>query len=181
MDYIDTGLFLDHRLTREMVGKSARFRRGRAGRTHAEPVPVTPAVSRYAASAGLHDSCRPVEHVPIGPSGTSGSTPWRRPPIPSGRTLSRFLSRNPGGPVRTGGGGGPADLLEQQVDRGGLAPLAPRDGSGRSGLDNFRRFKLNTDAVTRAGYSFRDHRPTILPEYRNSRRIHACWRLVRAD
>ena len=194
-DYIDTGLFLDHRLTREMVREEcARFRErtGRGARM-LNLFCYTGSFSVYAASAGASTTSVDLSNTYL----DWAQRNFRLNGLGAGHRFLRsdvveFLSRNPGGPYELAVVDPPTFSNSKSTEEDWevltgharvLESLAPAMAPGGVVYfsTNFRRFKLNTDAVTRAGYSFREITSrTIPPEYRN-RRIHACWRLVRAD
>ena len=187
-DYLDTGLFLDHRPLRLRIADEARG--------HALPQPVRLHRRRHRARRrrprAHHDDRGPVGHVPAVVCGQSRrrtgspgrSTGWCRPmrwhgwkatranttwssatrrrfPTPSGRRTSTSRREH----VR---------LL-----RAAVARLA-RDGVLYFS-NNFRRFRLDADAI--AGFArVEDISPaTIPPDFERNPRIHRCWRLRRLD
>ncbi len=204
-DYVDTGLFLDHRLTRAMVREES------AGRRMLNLFCYTGSFTVYAASGGavattsvdlsntyLDWAGRNLELNNLEWWGEDGRTE-AAPPI-AGHRLVRadvmdWLRRQKPGP----GGAGAYDLVVVDpptfsnskrtddvfdVQRDYVEMLRLIAGLMSPGgvvyfSNNNRRFKLDEAAVVAAGFSGREiSRRTVPSEYRNQR-IHRCWRLVR--
>jgi 23S rRNA (guanine2445-N2)-methyltransferase / 23S rRNA (guanine2069-N7)-methyltransferase len=196
-DYIDTGLFLDHRLTREMVRKEA------TGRRVLNLFCYTGSFTTYAASGGAASS------MSVDLSNTY--LEWARRNLGLNNLYSNkhefvrsdvmeFLSE-----LRTRqqvlGDAHLFDLAIVDPPTFSNSKTTERDwevGDAHvelftllSGLmpiggvvyfsTNFRKFKMNEEGVLAAGFSVREiSRRTVPPEYRNER-IHRCWRMVRVD
>lgn len=187
-DYVDTGLFLDHRLTRQMVREQA------AGRRVLNLFCYTGSFSVYAAAGGAAS----VTSVDLSNTYLS----WlernlRHNQLLDGRqrivredTLE-FLRAHARGPqydlviadpptfsnsARTEEDWEVAtDYAELLALIGGV--LAP--GGVVYFSNNYRRFKLDEAAVSAAGLSAREiSKQTVPPEYRNDR-IHRCWRMIK--
>ena len=196
-DYIDTGLFLDHRLTREMVRKES------VGKRVLNLFCYTGSFTTYAASGGASSS------MSVDLSNTY--LEWARRNLGLNNLYSNkhefvksdvmeFLSEmlNRRGAV---GHPGMFDLAivdpptfsnskttERDWEVGDahvelftlLGALMPIGGVVYFST-NFRKFKLNDEGIAAAGFSAREiSNRTVPPEYRN-RRIHRCWRMVRVD
>jgi 23S rRNA (guanine2445-N2)-methyltransferase / 23S rRNA (guanine2069-N7)-methyltransferase len=189
-DYLDTGLFLDHRITRGMVEKDA------AGKRFLNLFGYTGAFTVYAAAGGaaetttvdLSSTYSQWAERNLKLNGFSGS---RHQIIRS--DAMRFLRR------MIPGHGGEFDLAVVDpptfsnskntpniwdVDRDHvellnlvLQRLAP--GGKIYFSTNFRKFKFRGDEIH--GATIREiSRQTVPPDFRN-KRIHRCWILVRAD
>jgi 23S rRNA (guanine2445-N2)-methyltransferase / 23S rRNA (guanine2069-N7)-methyltransferase len=189
-DYVDTGLFLDHRLTR------ARVREESAGKRVLNLFCYTGAFTAYAAAGGASRT------VSVDLSNTYLA--WAE------RNLSL---NNLTGPAHALVRSDTMAFLEDPRTRAeGLFDLAVVDpptfsnssmteedwtvADGHRELltrlasllspggvvyfsNNYRRFKLDEDSLRVAGYTIREiSAQTVPPEYRN-RRIHRCWRLVK--
>lgn len=187
-DYIDTGLFLDHRLTRQMVREQA------SGARFLNLFCYTGSFTAYAAAGGAAST------TSVDLSNTY--LDWARRNLAHNRLAGpnhRFVRSDVLEFLRTHPPGAHYDLAvvdpptysrskatEEDWDVGEdhtelitrtLALMAP--GGVIYFSTNYRRFKLNEDALARAGASIREiSAQTVPPEYRN-RRIHRCWRLVR--
>lgn len=186
-DYVDTGLFLDHRLTRAMVRDEAR------GSRFLNLFCYTGSFTVFAAAGGAEST------TSVDLSNTYLS--WTRRNLElnhlwsSSHTLVRegvleFLDSSEAGrgytlavvdpPTFSNSksteddwevGRDQADLFERLIPR-----MAP--GGVIYFSNNFRRFKLDEATLGRLGVAAREiSSRTIPPEYRN-RRIHRCWRLV---
>lgn len=188
-DYVDTGLFLDHRLTRGTVREQA------SGKRFLNLFCYTGAFTVYAASGGaasttsvdlsntyLEWAWRNLEH-----NGLAGA---RHRMVRS--DVLEFLGRH----ARPAGG--VYDLVvvdpptfsrskateedwEVAVDHAELfRRLSPLLSPGAVVYfsTNFRRFALDEAVLGELGMSWREiSGQTVPPEYRN-RRIHRCWRIV---
>ncbi|MBX3357909.1 MAG: bifunctional 23S rRNA (guanine(2069)-N(7))-methyltransferase RlmK/23S rRNA (guanine(2445)-N(2))-methyltransferase RlmL [Phycisphaeraceae bacterium] len=187
-DYIDTGLFLDHRLTRQMVREQA------AGKRVLNLFCYTGAFTVYAAAGGARET------TSVDLSNTY--VDW------AGRNLG--LNGLAGPSHRLVRSDVKEFLLSQRARAQGLYDLAvvdPPTFSNSTSTEedwevlhghvpllttlaplmspggvvyfstNFRRFKLDERSIAEAGLSSREiSNRTVPPEYRN-RRIHRCWRL----
>ncbi|MGA2031640.1 MAG: bifunctional 23S rRNA (guanine(2069)-N(7))-methyltransferase RlmK/23S rRNA (guanine(2445)-N(2))-methyltransferase RlmL [Thermoguttaceae bacterium] len=187
-DYLDTGLFLDHRITRGMVREAA------AGKRFLNLFAYTGAFSVYAAAGGaesttsvdlshtyldwagrnmeLNGFCGP-EHVRIcddapGFLESRGRRPLFDLAVVDPPTFSNSKKLD--------------EFWDIQRDHAALlARLLPlmTPGGVIFFSTNFRRFKLAEAEL--AGATIREiSRQTVPPDFRN-RRIHRCWRLVRAS
>jgi 23S rRNA (guanine2445-N2)-methyltransferase / 23S rRNA (guanine2069-N7)-methyltransferase len=186
-DYVDTGLFLDHRLTRQMVREAA------AGRRFLNLFGYTGAFTVYAAAGGA------AETTTVDKSATY--IDWARENLELNGFvgLEHQLVRSD---IREFMGG-----LSQR-DRWDLVVVDPPTFSNTKGADefwdtqrdhapllkelaghvaaggvvffstNFRRFKLDEDSLS-ANYTIRDITRQTIPEDFRNQRIHKCWRLVR--
>lgn len=186
-DYVDTGLFLDHRITRSMVREEAK------GKRFLNLFGYTGAFTAYAAAGGA------VSTVTVDLSNTYLDWAERNLGLndlggPTHRFIRRdaveYLSRLPEEPCFDLAVVDPptfsnskrtddvwdiqrdhVSLLKavfQRIEPGGVVYFST----------NFRRFKLaeaELDGVTIREIS----RQTVPPDFRN-RRIHRCWRMVRA-
>jgi 23S rRNA G2069 N7-methylase RlmK/C1962 C5-methylase RlmI len=185
-DYVDTGLFLDHRNTRQMVRERA------AGKRFLNLFAYTGSFSVYAAAGGAAST------TTVDKSATY--TDWARenfelngfvdPPHRVVRSdIRAFLSSlrsdhhwelavvDP--PTFSNTKGAEVDWDVQRDHAELLQELAPHIALGGSVYfsTNFRRFKLDEAAL--GDYSVRDiTRQTIPEDFRNGR-IHKCWLLVR--
>ncbi|MEZ6089423.1 MAG: bifunctional 23S rRNA (guanine(2069)-N(7))-methyltransferase RlmK/23S rRNA (guanine(2445)-N(2))-methyltransferase RlmL [Pirellulaceae bacterium] len=186
-DYVDTGLFLDHRLTRAM------FRGEASGKSVLNLFAYTGAFSVYAADGGAamtttvdwsntyldwarrnmalngFDSLQhryrresAIDFIAQHPVETTYDLAIVDPP-----TFSNSKRTEDVWEVQSGY----ASLLN------GLMPLM-HSGGVIYFSSNFRRFKFDTDAF--ADCTIREiSTQTVPPEYRN-RRIHRCWRIVKS-
>ncbi len=186
-DYLDTGLFLDHRITRSMVRSMAQ------GKRFLNLFAYTGAFSVYAAAGGAEsttsvdlsntylgwaeqnmglngfagdahhfvraDAMRFLKHRPrLGAYDLAVVDP---PTFSNSKRLDRFW-----------------DVQRDHVEL--LNRLLPWMAPGGVIFfsTNFRRFKFAADLV--AGATIREiSRQTVPPDFRN-RRIHRCWRIVRS-
>lgn len=189
-DYIDTGLFLDHRQTRQMVREQA------AGKRVLNLFCYTGSFTVYAASGGCTSSvsvdlsntylawakrnmqlnalfspahravCADVmeflrEHPKPGPEGAYDLVITDPPTFSNSKSLQDDWEV----------GMKHAEMLQLLVPL--LSPQASVFFS-----NNYRRFKLDESAVAAAGLSIREITSRTIPaEYRN-RRIHRCWKFV---
>jgi 23S rRNA (guanine2445-N2)-methyltransferase / 23S rRNA (guanine2069-N7)-methyltransferase len=191
-DYVDTGLFLDHRLTRQMVRERSR------GKRLLNLFCYTGSFTVYAAAGGAASS------VSVDLSNTYLEWANRNMALNMlGRAEHRFVrsgvlefldAHAPAGPQ------GAYDLMVIDPPTFSNSASTERDWDVQTshvelltkaarllspdGLvyfsTNFRRFKLDEGALASAGLSARDiSAQTIPPEYRN-RRIHACWIIRRS-
>ena len=186
-DYLDTGLFLDHRITRSLVRDES------AGRRMLNLFAYTGAFSVYAAAGGAKSTTTvdlsntyldwARENMAI--NGFDGSEHrFVRSDAPS------FLLDYPPGSVwdlavvdpptfsNSKMVEGDWDVLTRHVKL--LTNLAQRMSPG--GViyfsNNFRRFKLDEPALAEAGLSVREITNKTIPEDFRNKRIHRCWRLL---
>jgi 23S rRNA G2069 N7-methylase RlmK/C1962 C5-methylase RlmI len=185
-DYVDTGLFLDHRTTRQMVRERA------AGKRFLNLFAYTGSFSVYAAAGGA------VSTTTVDKSATY--IDWARENL----AINEFT-----GPthelVRSDIRAYLDDLRPQ--DEWDVAVVDPPTFSNTKGIEsdwdvqrdyatllnqlaphivscgvvyfstNFRRFKLDEAALS--GYQIRDITRQTIPEDFRNKRIHACWQLTR--
>ncbi|MEX2092427.1 MAG: bifunctional 23S rRNA (guanine(2069)-N(7))-methyltransferase RlmK/23S rRNA (guanine(2445)-N(2))-methyltransferase RlmL [Pirellulales bacterium] len=187
-DYVDTGLFLDHRLTRQMVREAA------AGKHVLNLFAYTGSFSVYAAAGGA------VSTTTIDKSATY--VDWARENL----ALNGFTGpehRLVQSDIREF-----VDTLKPR-DRWELVVVDPPTFSNTKDAEdvwdvqrdhaellgrlaghivpggvvyfstNFRRFKL--DEASLADYAIREITQQTIPEDFRNQRIHACWRLVRRE
>lgn len=212
-DYIDTGLFLDHRLTRQMVRDNverlaARASQERRAIRFLNLFCYTGSFTAYAA-AGAAAASTTIDTTSVDLSNTYLDWAERNLALNALKTRGshRFIKSDvlefldtharpgPGGV----GGEGRYDLAvvdpptfsnsksteeDWEVLHGHarvlelLGPLMAPAGVVYFST-NFRRFKLNEDAVAAAGFAAREiTTQTLPPEYRN-RKTHRCWRLTK--
>lgn len=191
-DYIDTGLFLDHRLTRQMVREQS------AGKRFLNLFCYTASFTVYAASGGAtastsvdlsntyldwaernlrlnsisdigtaHRLVRSdvIEFLRAHPQQTGGCYDLA---IVDPPTFSNSKSTREDWEVASRHGE-MLSLLSPLMAPGGLVYFST----------NFRKFKLDTETVAAAGYEARDiSARTVPPEYRN-KKVHHCWRLTK--
>jgi len=188
-DYIDTGLFLDHRLTRQMVRDQS------AGKRLLNLFCYTGSFTVYAAAGGAAAT------TSVDLSNTY--LDWAKRNLTINRLqdgpheliksdVLAFLGaqrRGPGGnydlavidpPTFSNSTSTDQDWDVQYRHVELLSLVAPLMSPGGVVYfsTNFRRFKLDHPGVTAAGFEIRDlSARTVPPEYRN-RRIHQCWRLT---
>ena len=185
-DYLDTGLFLDHRFTRGLIRQLAR------GRRFLNLFAYTGTASVYAADGGATAT------TSVDSSGTYLS--WAR---------ENLVLNNCGGNRHAGIRAECVEWLKQEKQRYGLIFLDPptfsnsRDRAGDFDLqrdhvelvrrcaehlehdgilifsNNFRKFKLDTDALS--PLRIEDITKETIPEdFSRNPRIHLCWRITRS-
>ena len=187
-DYVDTGLFLDHRITRSMVGEAAR------GKRFLNLFGYTGAFTVYAAAGGAQST------VTVDLSNTY--LEWAKRNMwlndlagPSHRFVSSdgmsFLADLPDVPCYDLAVVDPPTFSNSKktqsfwdVQRDHvrllnclLARMVP--GGIVFFSTNFRRFKL-AEAELQGAVVREITRQTVPPDYRN-RRVHRCWQIVRGD
>jgi 23S rRNA (guanine2445-N2)-methyltransferase / 23S rRNA (guanine2069-N7)-methyltransferase len=185
-DYVDTGLFLDHRLTRQMVRQAA------AGTTFLNLFAYTGAFTVYAAAGGAKRT------VSVDLSRSYLDWAWQNMRL-NGFTGNEhtFLASDVGQFVRQHAAGEVYDLVvldpptfsnskrteqdwEVQNDAASLLndllPLV-RPGGIIYFSNNFRRFRF--DPRTVAAAEVHEISNQTVPEDFRNRRIHRCWRIVR--
>ncbi|RIK83132.1 MAG: bifunctional 23S rRNA (guanine(2069)-N(7))-methyltransferase RlmK/23S rRNA (guanine(2445)-N(2))-methyltransferase RlmL [Planctomycetota bacterium] len=186
-DYVDTGLFLDHRITRSMVRNDAQ------GATFLNLFAYTGAFTVYAAAGGAAETTS-VDLSPMYLEWAETNLRLNGFDGPQHR-LRRADAR---GYLATVGGKPRFDLAvvdpptfsnskrlneDWDVQRDHAALLAQvlrvmRPGGVVYFSTNSRRFKLDETAL--AGTTYREiTRQTIPEDFRNAR-IHRCWRIVKA-
>lgn len=187
-DYLDTGLFLDHRITRDMVRKEA------AGKRFLNLFCYTGAFSCYAA-AGKAASVVSVDLSPNYLEWAEANMELNgffAPEFPADYVkadVMKFLSRvddnsfdlcvcDP--PTFSNSKSTEQDwdvqkchvallrLLAQKMSPGGVVYFS----------NNFRRFKLDEEALSDL-YSIRDYTARTLPEDFRNKHIHQCWRMIK--
>ena len=188
-DYVDTGLFLDHRITRQMVREAA------AGKRFLNLFGYTASFTVYAAAGGAATT------TTVDKSATY--IDWARKNLELNgfvgpqhqlvrsdiRSVCResFAAR-PMGPGRRR----PADVFQHQRHgrRSGTCSATTRSccSGWRAHIapggivffsTNFRRFKLDEAAL--GDYTIRDITRQTIPEDFRNQRIHKCWKLVRRE
>ncbi|MCC7476594.1 MAG: bifunctional 23S rRNA (guanine(2069)-N(7))-methyltransferase RlmK/23S rRNA (guanine(2445)-N(2))-methyltransferase RlmL [Pirellulales bacterium] len=187
-DYIDTGLFLDHRITREMVRQAAK------GTRMLNLFAYTGAFSVYAAAGGA------VSTTSVDKSATY--TAWARENLelngfsgPAHRIvqsdLREFMARlSPGevwdlavvDPPTFSNTKGYEDDWDIQRDHGELLRQLAKHLSPNAVVffsTNSRRFHLNEAAL--GDYVVRNITRQTIPEDFRNERIHQCWKLIRMD
>jgi 23S rRNA (guanine2445-N2)-methyltransferase / 23S rRNA (guanine2069-N7)-methyltransferase len=189
-DYMDTGLFLDHRLTRKMVGDQAK------GKRFLNLFCYTGAFTVYAAAAGAKST------VSVDLSNTyldwaernlRHNGLWGQQHTFVRDDVMEFLAKHPkprpgmgydlavvDPPTFSNSKSTEIDWEVAQTHPDLLRMLVPlmEKGGVIYFSTNYRRFKLNEDALKALGLSWREiSKQTVPPEYRNER-IHRCWRLV---
>jgi 23S rRNA (guanine2445-N2)-methyltransferase / 23S rRNA (guanine2069-N7)-methyltransferase len=186
-DYIDTGLFLDHRLTRQMVREAAD------GKRFLNLFAYTGSFSVYAAAGGasstttVDKSATYVDWSRENLALNGFTDPPHRVIRNDIRAFFEGLSQNDvwdlavvDPPTFSNTKGAEDDWDVQQHHAPMLRDLAQYIVPGGIVFfsTNFRRFKLD-EAALAADYMIRDiSRQTIPEDFRNER-IHQCWRLTR--
>jgi 23S rRNA (guanine2445-N2)-methyltransferase / 23S rRNA (guanine2069-N7)-methyltransferase len=189
-DYVDTGLFLDHRLTRQMVREQS------AGKRVLNLFCYTGSFSVYAAAGGAAST------TSVDLSQTYLDWAQRNFTLNNLRgpqhqfvrsDVMEFLRDHP----RVQGGSYDLVIADpptfsnskrtdedwQVEDRHAemlelLSPLMS-DGGVVYFSTNYRKFKFDSHAAGLAGFAVREiSNRTVPPEYRN-RKVHYCWRLVK--
>ena len=185
-DYVDTGLFLDHRTTRSMVRDEA------AGKSFLNLFAYTGAFTVYAAAGGAKST----RSVDLSKSYLDWAWQNMRLNGFSGNE-HQFITADVGDFVRSHAPGEAYDLVvfdpptfsnSKRTDRDwnvqtdaiplliDLLPLV-RPGGTIYFSTNFRRFKFDPSALPVAQVHEISNQ-TVPEDFRN-RRIHRCWRLVR--
>jgi 23S rRNA (guanine2445-N2)-methyltransferase / 23S rRNA (guanine2069-N7)-methyltransferase len=185
-DYVDTGLFLDHRNTRQMVRERA------AGKRFLNLFSYTGSFSVYAAAGGA------VSTTTVDKSSTY--TDWTgenmqlngfggpehsivradiRTFLDGLRRVEQWDLAVVDPPTFSNTKGVELDWDVQRYHGGLLRQLAPHITSGGMVYfsTNFRRFKLDEAAL--GDYSIRDITRQTIPEDFRNERIHKCWVLAR--
>jgi 23S rRNA (guanine2445-N2)-methyltransferase / 23S rRNA (guanine2069-N7)-methyltransferase len=185
-DYVDTGLFLDHRLTRQMIRDAA------AGKRFLNLFGYTGAFTVYAAEGGATTT------TTVDKSATY--IDWARENLelngfsgPNHRLVRRDIESFVQGlsshdqwdlavvdPPTFSNTKGMEDVWDVQRDHAGLLRrLASHIVPGGTVFfsTNFRRFHL--DEMALGDYAIRDITRQSIPEDFRNQRIHQCWKLVR--
>jgi len=186
-DYLDTGLFLDHRITRSLVRDES------AGRRMLNLFAYTGGFSVYAAAGGAK-STTTVDLSNTYLDWAGDNMALNGFDGPEHRFVRSdapgFLLDYPPGSVWDLAVVDPPTFSNSKMVEGDwdvltghaelLTNLAER--MSRGGViyfsTNFRRFKLDEGALARAHLSVRDITSQTIPEDFRNKRIHRCWRLV---
>lgn len=186
-DYVDTGLFLDHRLTRQMVREAA------AGKHFLNLFAYTGSFSVYAAAGGaistttVDKSATYIDWAQANMALNGFTGPEQRFIRSDIREfLERLKPRDQWDlaivdPPTFSNTKDAEDVWDVQRDHAALlTTLADHITPGGIVFfsTNFRRFKLD-EAGLAEKYSIRDITRQTIPEDFRNERIHACWRLVR--
>lgn len=187
-DYIDTGLFLDHRLTRAMVRDESR------GKRLLNLFCYTGSFTVYAAAGGAA-STTSVDlsntYLEWAQRNLAHNRLWPGPHRLIRSDVREFLLSHPPGqhydlavidpPTFSNSKNTREDweVAEQHADVLELTSKLLSPGGVVYFSTNYRRFKLDEERLQTAGLQIREiSRQTVPPEYRNTR-IHRCWRLVK--
>lgn len=186
-DYLDTGLFLDHRTTRKMVAEEAAGRRvlNLFGYTGSFSVAAAVAGASETVSVDLSNTyldwtrrnlranrCDdPRRHRTVRDESRAFLDHWRGEPFELAVVDPPTFSRSAKSPHPWDVQEDHAELLET------LAELMVPDGVVYFST-NFRRFRLRDDVVGER-YQIREITKRTIPEDFRNQRIHRCWRLVR--
>ncbi len=185
-DYVDTGLFLDHRITRQMVRDEA------AGKTFLNLFAYTGSFTVYAAAGGAKRT------VSVDLSRSYLDWAWQNMQLNGFiGNQHKFVTQDVGEFVRNHPAGEMYDLVvfdpptfsnskrteddwNVQTDAvpllQQLLPLVRRGGVIYFST-NFRRFKLDPETIE-ASEVHEISKQTVPEDFRN-RRIHRCWRIIR--
>jgi 23S rRNA (guanine2445-N2)-methyltransferase / 23S rRNA (guanine2069-N7)-methyltransferase len=185
-DYVDTGLFLDHRLTRQLVRAAA------AGKRFLNLFGYTGAFTVYAAAGGaattttVDKSATYIGWARRNLELNNLAGPQHRLVRSDIRTFLDGLAPHDQwdlavvDPPTFSNTTGLADDWDVQAHHGALlqhlAPHISPDGVVLFST-NFRRFKLDETALS--DYAIRDITRQTIPEDFRNQRIHLCWQLVR--
>lgn len=185
-DYLDTGLFLDHRITRGMIRDMAK------GKRFLNLFAYTGSVSVYAAAGGARTTSVDLSNT---------YSAWCEDNLRLNRLAGRqhrvvrrdvwsFLEEDrarydlifldPPTFSNSKAMASSFDLQRDQVPllRATLARLAP--GGVLIFSNNYRRFRLNEDALS--GWRCQDiTQQTIPPDFARGRPIHQCWKITAED
>ncbi|MFA6045222.1 MAG: class I SAM-dependent methyltransferase [Phycisphaerales bacterium] len=187
-DYIDTGLFLDHRLTRAMVRDESRAKR------LLNLFCYTGSFTVYAAAGGA-TSTTSVDlsntYLEWAQRNLALNNFWPGPHRLVRSDVREFLATHPPGqhydlavidPPTFSNSKATKEDWEVAAQHAEVLELTSRllsPGGVVYFSTNYRRFKLDEDRIAAAGFTTREiSRRTVPPEYRNDR-IHRCWRLVK--
>lgn len=204
-DYIDTGLFLDHRQTRGMVRKDA------AGKRFLNLFCYTGSFTVYAAAGGAASTTSvdlsntyldwaqrnlalngfwPGKHRLV----KSDVLEFLRTPSQGARTGGEFASRDRSRassdeqydlvvidpPTFSNSKSTEEDWEVAKHHRDVFELLTPRLAPGAIVYfsNNYRRFKLDEDVLRGLGFSIREITNQTIPADFRNKRVHRCWRLV---
>jgi 23S rRNA G2069 N7-methylase RlmK/C1962 C5-methylase RlmI len=187
-DYIDTGLFLDHRLTRDMVRAEAARKRFLNLFCYTGAFTVHAAAGGAAASTSVDLSNT---YLDWAQRNLGLNNLWSKAHTLVRSDVLDFLRAHPrhgpaydlvvcDPPTFSNSKSTQEDWEVARAHTEVLALLAPLVSPGGVVYfsTNYRRFKLDDRAVAEAGWAARNiSSRTVPPEYRN-RRIHLCWRMV---
>jgi 23S rRNA (guanine2445-N2)-methyltransferase / 23S rRNA (guanine2069-N7)-methyltransferase len=185
-DYVDTGLFLDHRITRQMVREAA------SGKHFLNLFGYTGAFTVYAAAGGAASTTtvdKSATYIDWARKnlGLNGFTTGEHHLVR--RDFNDFiLSLSPRDqwdlavvdPPTFSNTKGKEDVWDVQRDHGRLLERLAQHivpGGVVFFSTNSRRFKLDEAALT--DYSIRDITKQTIPEDFRNQRIHKCWKLIR--
>jgi 23S rRNA (guanine2445-N2)-methyltransferase / 23S rRNA (guanine2069-N7)-methyltransferase len=198
-DYIDTGLFLDHRLTRGMVRDQS------AGKRFLNLFCYTASFSVYAASGRAGQGAASTTSVDLSNTylewaernfSVNGITGVTRDGQPGTHRLIRsdvldFLDRHPRGeyydlavidPPTFSNSKSTEEDWEVAIGHSRVLELVSgllAPGGVIYFSTNYRRFKLDEATLARLNLRWQDiSSRTVPPEYRN-KRIHSCWRITK--
>jgi 23S rRNA (guanine2445-N2)-methyltransferase / 23S rRNA (guanine2069-N7)-methyltransferase len=185
-DYVDTGLFLDHRLTRHLVRKAASEKHFLNLFAYTGSFSVYAAAGGAAATTTVDHSATYVdwarENLELNAFSGPGhqlirSDIWE---FVDGLSSSDVWDLAVVDPPTFSNRKGTEEPWDVQRDHGVLlkrlaAHIAP--GGTLFFSTNFRRFKLDEAALT--AYAIRDITRQTIPEDFRNERIHRCWRLVK--
>jgi 23S rRNA (guanine2445-N2)-methyltransferase / 23S rRNA (guanine2069-N7)-methyltransferase len=188
-DYIDTGLFLDHRLTRQMVGEAAGGKRFLNLFGYTGSFSVYAAAGDAATTTTVDKSATYVDWARENLAINSFSDPPHRVIRRDIRAFFDGLSPNDvwdlavvDPPTFSNTKGMEVDWDVQLHHAPMLQELAPHLSPGGVVIfsTNFRRFKLD-EAELASDYAIRDITRQTIPEDFHNERIHKCWRLTRRE
>ncbi len=187
-DYLDTGLFLDHRITRGMVQKESK------GKRVLNLFAYTGAFSVYAAGGGAASTTTvDLSNTYLDWGRTNMSLngfeqPWQQFIRDDALSFLNYLPNRHWPPFDLAIVDPPtfsnskrfADVWDVQRDHvqllNGLIPFMSEGGKIFFST-NFRRFKLQAELLQ--GVTIREiSRQTVPPDFRN-RRIHRCWTMIK--
>lgn len=189
-DYVDTGLFLDHRVARKMVMDEA------AGKRMLNLFAYTGAFSVYAAAGGAKST------TTVDLSRTYLDWAGENFQINNlGAQQHQFIASDTIEFLKTAAGQRKQyDLVVCDPPTYSNSKRTDSDWDVQTGYvsifehlkkivapqgvvyfsTNFRRFKFDEDFIKSLGFKFREISKTTVPEDFRNRRIHRCWRLVRS-
>lgn len=189
-DYVDTGLFLDHRLTRKMVMDQARGKRflnlfcytgsftvyaAAGGAKSTVSVDLSNTYLEWAERNLRHNNLWGQQHTLLRDDVMSFLEQHIKPRPGTGYDLAVV---DP--PTFSNSKSTEADWEVAQTHPEMLRHLIPlmEPGGVIYFSTNYRRFKLAEETLAELGVAWREiSKQTVPPEYRNER-IHRCWRLV---
>ncbi|MCL4162805.1 UNVERIFIED_CONTAM: hypothetical protein GTU68_019432 [Idotea baltica] len=188
-DYVDTGLFLDHRVTRKLVMDEAK------GKRMLNLFAYTGAFSVYAAAGGAKlTTTVDLSRTYLDWAGenfkenglslssndfvASDSIEYLESIQSKGRQFDLVVCDPPtySNSKRTDEDW---DVQQKYLEILELLSNVVTGGGTVFFSTNFRRFKFDDQAVDALGFEFREISKTSVPEDFRNRRIHRCWRLTR--